>query len=131
MVFNELALWLLTLKTRASSYFWFYYYVASLIFLPKTLIQNKITFLTSNLLNLAELAVIELLRKISKKKLPIFLFLPDLSLVNNRPGQLRARYRSDALKSAKPRRYINFSGAHVLPCKKQKVIRSTSFQSNR
>ena len=41
--------------------------VVSLIFLPKTLIWNKITFPTSNLLNLAELVVNELMKSISKK----------------------------------------------------------------
>ena len=41
--------------------------VVSLIFLPKTLILNKITFSASNLLNFAELVENELMKKISKK----------------------------------------------------------------
>ena len=41
--------------------------VISLIFLPKTLIWNKITFRSSNSLNLAKLVANELLRSISKK----------------------------------------------------------------
>ena len=40
----------------------------SLKFLPKALIWNKITFPTSNLLNLAELVKNELMKSISKKK---------------------------------------------------------------
>ena len=51
--------------------------VVPLIFLPKTLNWNKITFLSSNLLNLAELAVNELMKSISKK-ITTFLFLSDL-----------------------------------------------------
>ena len=39
----------------------------SLIFLPKTLIWNKITVRLSNLLNFAELVVNELTKSISKK----------------------------------------------------------------
>ena len=41
--------------------------VVSLIFLAKTLIWNKITFLASNLLNLAELVVNEPMKSIYKK----------------------------------------------------------------
>ena len=41
--------------------------VASLIFLAKTLIWNKITFPASNLLNLAELVVNEPMKSIYKK----------------------------------------------------------------
>ena len=41
--------------------------VVSLIFLAKTLILNKITFPTSDLLNLAELVVNELMKSIYKK----------------------------------------------------------------
>ena len=41
--------------------------VVSLIFLPKTLILNKITFSASNLLNFAELVENELMKSISKK----------------------------------------------------------------
>ena len=41
--------------------------VVSLIFLPKTLILNKITIWLSRLLNLAELVVNELTKSISKK----------------------------------------------------------------
>ena len=41
--------------------------VVSLIFLPKTLIWNKITFPASNLMNLAELVENELIKSISKK----------------------------------------------------------------
>ena len=56
--------------------------VVSLIFLPKSLNWNKITFASSNWLNLAELVVNELMKSISKKNLLIFLFLSDLSLLN-------------------------------------------------
>ena len=41
--------------------------VVSLMFLPKTLVWNKITFPASNLLNLAELVENELKKSISKK----------------------------------------------------------------
>ena len=57
--------------------------VVSLIFLEKTLIWNKITFLTSNLLNFAELVEIEPLKSICKN-LTIFVFLFDLSPLNAR-----------------------------------------------
>ena len=56
--------------------------VVSLIFLPKTLIWEKITFRISNLLNLAELVINELTKitkSISKKNSPILLFPSDLS----------------------------------------------------
>ena len=56
--------------------------IVSLLFLPETLNWNKITFLASNWLNLAELLVNEPMKSISKKKLPIFLFLSNLSLLN-------------------------------------------------
>ena len=48
--------------------------VVSLIFLPKALIWNNITFRLSNLLNLAELVVNELTKSISKKitNIPFF-----------------------------------------------------------
>ena len=54
--------------------------VVSLIFLPKTLIWNKITFPASNLLNFAELVENELMKSISKN-LPILLFPSNLSLL--------------------------------------------------
>ena len=41
--------------------------VVPLIFLPKTLFWNKITFSASNLLNFAELVENELMKSISKK----------------------------------------------------------------
>ena len=41
--------------------------VVSLIFLPKALIWNKITFLASNLLNFVELVKNDLMKSISKK----------------------------------------------------------------
>ena len=49
--------------------------VVSLIFLPKTLIWNKITLRLSNLLNLAELVVNELTKSISKRfaNIPFFI----------------------------------------------------------
>ena len=53
--------------------------VGSLIFLAKTFIWNKITFLASNSLNLAELVVNEPMHL--QNSLPIFLFLFDLSLL--------------------------------------------------
>ena len=49
--------------------------VLSLIFLPKALIWNNITFRLSNLLNLAELVVNELTKSISKKITNIPLFI--------------------------------------------------------
>ena len=52
--------------------------VVSLMFLPKTLIWNKITFPASNLLNFAELGKMNLCR-VSPKNLSIFLFLSNLS----------------------------------------------------
>ena len=55
--------------------------VVSLMFLSKTLIWNKIRFPSSNLLNFAELVENELMKSISKKNLPIFLFLSNLSLL--------------------------------------------------
>ena len=58
--------------TNARSYFYS---------LPKTLIWNKIGFRLSNSLNLAKLLVNEFTKSISQKKLPIFLFLSDLSLL--------------------------------------------------
>ena len=54
--------------------------VVSLIFLPKTLIWIKITFPASNTLNFAELVKNELMKSISKKNLPIFLFVSNLPL---------------------------------------------------
>ena len=53
--------------------------VVSLIYLAKILIWNKITFPSSNSLNLAELVVNE---EHLQKNLPIFLFQLDLSLHN-------------------------------------------------
>ena len=53
--------------------------IVSLIFLPKTLNWNKITFLASDSLNLEELVLNELMKK---KKLPVLLFLSDLPLLN-------------------------------------------------
>ena len=50
--------------------------VVSLIFLPKTLIRNKITFRLSNSLNLAELMISELTKSISKKIYPYSFFHP-------------------------------------------------------
>ena len=56
--------------------------IASLIFLPKTLIWNKIKFLASNSLNFAELMENEVVKSISKKIInAIFLFLFNLSLL--------------------------------------------------
>ena len=55
--------------------------VVTLIFLSKTLIWNKIMFPASNSLNFAELVENELMKNISKKFLPIFLFLSNLSLL--------------------------------------------------
>ena len=52
--------------------------VVTLIFLPKTLIWNKITFPVSDLLNFAELVKNELMKSIYIKK---FLFLSNLSLL--------------------------------------------------
>ena len=55
-------------------------YLASVmsIFLEKTLIWNKIKFSASNMVNIRQLVVL----RVSTKKVPIFLFLFDLSLLN-------------------------------------------------
>ena len=50
--------------------------VVSLIFLPKTLIWNKIPFRLSNLLNLAELVVNDLTKSIYKKNYQYSFFYP-------------------------------------------------------
>ena len=50
--------------------------VVSLIFLPKTLIWNKIAFLASNLLNFAELVENEFLKGIFKKNYQHSFFYP-------------------------------------------------------
>ena len=58
--------------------------VVSVIFLPKALIWNKITFWQSTSLNLAELVVNGLTKSISKRYsffYTIFFFLSDLSLL--------------------------------------------------
>ena len=57
--------------------------VFSLLFLQETLIWNKVTFLASNLLNLAELVANELMKSISKKITNVY-FLFDLSLLNTK-----------------------------------------------
>ena len=54
----------------------------SLILLTKTSNWNEVKFMASNSLNLAELVVNELMKSISKRKLPTFLFLSNLSLLN-------------------------------------------------
>ena len=57
--------------------------VVSLIFPPKTLIWDKITFSASNLLNLADLMVKYLPdEEYLQNKLPILFFLFDLLLLN-------------------------------------------------
>ena len=48
--------------------------VVSLIFLPKTLIGNKITFPASNSMNFAELLENQLMKSISKKIYQYFFF---------------------------------------------------------
>ena len=50
--------------------------VVSLIFLPKILIWNKITFPASNLLNFAELVETELTKSISKNFYQYYFFYP-------------------------------------------------------
>ena len=50
--------------------------VVSLIFLPKTLTWNKITFPALHSLSFVELVENELMKNISKKNLPIFFFCP-------------------------------------------------------
>ena len=49
--------------------------VVSLIILPETLNWNQITFPASNSLSLADLVLNKLMTSITKKNLPIFLFL--------------------------------------------------------
>ena len=56
--------------------------VVSLILLELTLIWNKITFLTKNLLNLAQLVVNEPMNSIYKNFYRYFFFLFDLSLLD-------------------------------------------------
>ena len=51
--------------------------VVSLIFLPKTLIWNKTTFSTSNLLNFAEMVEKELMKNISKEIYQYSSFFPN------------------------------------------------------
>ena len=53
---------------RAVTFMKYLAIVISLIFLPKILISNKITFSASNLLSFAELVKNELMKNISKKK---------------------------------------------------------------
>ena len=53
--------------------------VVSLIFLPKTLIWNKITFRISNSMKFGELMVNEFAESVYKKELLVFLFPSDLS----------------------------------------------------
>ena len=60
MTFNRVKL------GRAVTFMKYFASVASLIFLPKTLIRNKITFPTLNTLNFAELVENELIKSISK-----------------------------------------------------------------
>ena len=55
--------------------------VVTLIFLPKTLIYNKIMFPASNSLNFAELVENEFMKSISKKFYQYFFFLSNLSLL--------------------------------------------------
>ena len=66
---------------RADTFMKYLASVVPLIFLPKTLIWNKIRYWLSNLLNLAELVLNDLTKSISKNNLPMFLFLSDLSLL--------------------------------------------------
>ena len=61
MTFNRVKL------VRAVSFMEYLARLISLIFLPENVIWNKITFPTSNWLNLAELAVNELTKNISKQ----------------------------------------------------------------
>ena len=56
--------------------------VVYLIFLQEILVWKKISFSELNSLILAELVVNELMKSISQKKLPIFLFLSHLSQLN-------------------------------------------------
>ena len=55
--------------------------VVSLIFLPKILDWNKITFMASNLLNFTKLVENELMKNISKKNYQYHFFLFNLSLL--------------------------------------------------
>ena len=69
---------------RAVIFMKYFASAVSLISLAKTLISNKITFPTPNLQNFAELVGNEPLKNIYKKILPIFFFLSDLSLLNEK-----------------------------------------------
>ena len=57
---------------RGASFMKYLASVVSLIFLPKTLIGNKITFPASNSLNFAKLVENELTKSISKNLLTLF-----------------------------------------------------------
>ena len=61
---------------RAITFMKYFASTVSLIFLPKTLIWNKTTFLASNLLNFAELVKNELMKSISKKNYEYSFFYP-------------------------------------------------------
>ena len=61
---------------RAITFMKYFASTVSLIFLPKTLIWNKTTFLASNLLNFAELVKNELMKGISKKNYEYSFFYP-------------------------------------------------------
>ena len=73
MILNCIKLW------RAVTVMNFLARVISLIFLPKTLIWNKITFPASKSLNFARLVENELMKGILKK-LPVFFFLSKVLL---------------------------------------------------
>ena len=75
MIFKRVKLW------RGVTFMKYLADVVSLIFLPKTLIWNKITFRISNSMKFGELMVNEFTESVSKKNLLAFLFPFDLSLL--------------------------------------------------
>ena len=66
---------------RAVTFMKYFAILVFLIFLQKTLIWNKVTLTASHWSNFAELVANEPMKNISKKNLPIFLFLFNLSLL--------------------------------------------------
>ena len=85
LIFRTLFIRLMTLNCaklgHAVTFMKYLSSVVSLIFLPKTLKWNKITFRLSNSQNFAELVAMSF-RIVSPRNLPIFLFLSDLWLLS-------------------------------------------------
>ena len=76
MILNHVKLW------RAVTFMKYFAGAVSLLFLPKTLPRNKMTFLVSNSLKLAELVVDELQETIFENIYHKFILIFNLSLIN-------------------------------------------------